>query len=397
MRKSERIITIVLDSVGIGSAPDATAFGDQGADTLGHLCSYWEGELALPQLTELGLGRICRDEPLKGVKARSKLSSAVGKMREISAGKDSMDGHWEMMGVPVKEPLDTFPNGFPYELVDKIEKFSNRKVLLNQPYSGTQAIKDYGEKQIAEGGLIVYTSGDSVIQVAAHEAVVPVDELYRICRFIRFTLDDSSWNVGRVIARPFVGQNPDDFERTANRHDFSMVPKQATVLDLLNANGVSVCGIGKINDIFSGRGIDSQVHTTSNLDGLNQILAALDNQKYKFVFANLVDFDSNYGHRRDAKGYGIELEQVDQKLRDVVSNISETDLLIVTADHGNDPTFRGNDHTREYVPLLVYSTNLSNADLGIRETFSDLGATILDNFGIEDNLINATSFLNQLR
>lgn len=396
MRRFERIITIVLDSVGIGAAPDAGKFGDQGADTLGHLCSYWDGRLELPQLSELGLSRIYRDEPLKGIKSQSKLSSAVGKMCEISAGKDSMDGHWEMMGVPVKEPLDIFPNGIPQELLTKIEKFSNRQVILNQPYSGTQAIKDYGQQQIAEGSLIIYTSGDSVIQVAAHEAIVSVDELYRICRFIRLTVDNSRWNVGRVIARPFIGQHPNNFQRTANRHDFSMVPKRETVLDLLNANKISVCGIGKINDIFSGRGIDTQIHTTCNLDGLNQVVLALSDQKHKFIFANLVDFDSSYGHRRDVQGYGRELERVDQKLRDVVANISEMDLLIITADHGNDPTFRGNDHTREYVPLLVYSPNLSNTDLGIRETFSDLGATILENFGVEDSLISATSFLSQL-
>ena len=396
MKRFERIITIVLDSVGIGEAPDAKSFNDQGADTLGHLCSYWNGKLAIPQLEDLGIGRILRATPLKGIKAKSGTSSAVGKMREVSAGKDSLDGHWEMMGVPVDSALDTFPNGFPQRLVEQIEQFSNRRVILNQVYSGTRAIEDYGEEQIAEGALIVYTSGDSVLQVAACETVVPVEELYRICRFIRFTLDDSGWQIGRVIARPFIRMDSGSFRRTANRRDYTIVPGHETVLDILSTNNISVCGIGKINDIFSGRGIDRKIHTTSNQDGLYQVINILEDKKYRFIFANLVDFDSQYGHRRDPRGYGKELERVDHLLQSVIAKISESDLLLITADHGNDPTFCGHDHTREYVPLIAYSPNLTNGDLGIRETFCDLGATVLENFNLKSKQNIGASFLSKL-
>ena len=396
MEKFKRIITIVLDSVGIGEAPDAEMFGDEGADTLGHLCAYWENNLAVPNLSQLGLGRINRPEPLVGITSSSQLPSFVGKMQEISAGKDSMDGHWEMMGVAVRTPLNMFPDGFPQLLISKIEKFSNRKVILNRAYSGTQAIYDYGEQQLAEGSLIVYTSGDSVLQIASNEAVVPVDELYRICRFVRITVDSSQWHIGRIIARPFVGQTSTNFQRTSNRRDYSMSPLRKTVLDQLVEHNVNVYGIGKINDIFSCRGISEQIHTMNNDDAVNQILHVMEHTSTGFVFANLVDFDSNYGHRRDPEGYGNELARVDQPLGEVLACLQSSDLLIITADYGNDPTFRGHDHTREYVPLIVYAACLSGGNLGIRPTFSDLGATILENFDIKAET-GGQSFLGELK
>ncbi|MFC6290436.1 phosphopentomutase [Levilactobacillus angrenensis] len=395
MRRFGRVILIVLDSVGIGAAPDAKQFGDVGADTLGHISQCFPNGLQIPEMTRLGLGNIRTDNPLRGIPVQKELISVVGKMKEVSAGKDSINGHWELMGVPISRPLNTFPNGFPTSLIDQIEHFSNRKVILNQVSSGMKAIQDFGERQKAEGSLIIYTTGDSVLQIAAHEDSVPVEELYRICRFIRTIVDQSELTVGRIIARPFIGRNRNNFERSNNRKDFSMVSTEETVLDLLTANGISVTGIGKVNDIFSSRGIEREIHTSSNLEGMDETIHAMRITSQGFVFVNLVDFDSKFGHCRDAQGYGEELARVDNKLKEVLQLITDNDLLIITADHGNDPTFKGTDHTREFVPIIAYSKEVVGKNIGVRNTYSDVGATILDNFRI-DNKGYGESFLNQL-
>lgn len=393
----DRIITIVLDSIGIGEAPDATKYDDTGADTLGHIGTYFDGKLALPNLQAIGLGNIARPTPIAGVTALGSPSGYFGKMAEISAGKDSMDGHWEMMGLPVTEPLGYFPKGFPAELIKQIEEFSGRKVVLNKPYSGTDAIKDYGEQQLKTGDLIVYTSGDSVLQIAAQTDVIPLEELYRICRYVRSITIDAPYRIGRVIARPYVGTDPTTFTRTSDRHDYTLKPDKPTDLDRLQGAGIATYGIGKINDIFSGQGLDDGVHTTSNVDGVEKTIEAVKSDRRGFIFTNLVDFDAMYGHRRNAQGDGDALMTFDRQLGDLMTVLRHQDLLMITADHGNDPTFRGTDHTREYVPLLAYSKQLpGNGDLGIRSPFSDLGATILDNFGVTGNQVGQ-SFLKLLK
>lgn len=300
------------------------------------------------------------------------------------------------MGLPVTSPLDVFPKGFPEALIVKIEQFTKRKVIVNRPYSGTEVIKDYGEQQVKDGSIIVYTSGDSVLQVAANEKIIPVDELYRICRFIRRCVDLDGLRIGRIIARPFIGNKKVNFERTSNRKDFTLEPDTGTAIDLIEKEGLTTIGIGKINDIFSGRGIDKQFHIKSNEDGMNCVIKTATTDFTGFAFTNLVDFDAKYGHRRDVQGYGEALMRTDKQIGRLIKNIKRDDLLIITADHGNDPTFRGTDHTREFVPLIVYSEGLDGGYLGTRDTFSDLGATILDNFNI-DNQLTGQSFLNRIK
>ncbi|MFT8407385.1 MAG: phosphopentomutase [Liquorilactobacillus nagelii] len=391
----KRIFTIVLDSVGTGAAHDASKFNDVGSDTLGHIGKFYNGKLQLPNLGKLGLSNL-RQEAISGVPKVSNTLGAFGKMEEISAGKDSMDGHWEMMGLPVLKPLSTFPNGFPPEIVEKLEKFSGRKILVNKPYSGTDIIHDFGEQQIKTGALILYTSGDSVLQIAAHEDIISVQELYKICRYARSLVNGPKYTVGRVIARPYVGSDKDHFVRTSNRHDFSLKPTGKTDLDLLQKSGLKVIGIGKINDIFSGQGIDSGFHNKSNLDGMDHVDQVMHTDFTGFCFTNLVDFDAMYGHRRNPKGFGEALMEFDKRLGHVLSELKPTDLLMITADHGNDPCFKGTDHSRENVPLLVYSPSMlrTNQSLGIRHTFSDMGATILENFNIK--AINGASFFQMI-
>ena len=305
-----------------------------------------------------------------------------------------MDGHWEMMELPVKKPLSTFPNGFPDSIIQKLEAFSGRKVIVNKPYSGTEVIHDYGEQQMKTGDLIVYTSGDSVLQIAAHEDVIPVEELYRTCRYARTLVNGPEYTVGRIIARPYVGPDKDHFVRTANRHDFSLEPTGETDLDHLKAAGLDVIGIGKINDIFSGHGITEGYHNESNMDGMDHVDHVMKEDFHGFCFVNLVDFDAMYGHRRNPEGFGKALMDFDQRLGTVLENMREDDLLLITADHGNDPCFRGTDHTREVTPLLVYSPSMKHPgqSLGTRGTFADLGATIMENFGVAGNQVG-TSFL----
>lgn len=391
----KRVFVIVMDSVGTGAAHDAAKFDDVGSDTLGHVGEYYKGALKLPNLSKLGISNL-RDTPIKGVPVADPAIGDYGKMEEISAGKDSMDGHWEMMGLPVMKPLSTFPNGFPQEIVDKLEKFSGRKVIVNKPYSGTEVIHDYGERQMETGELILYTSGDSVMQIAAHEDVIPVEELYKICEYARTLVNGPEYTVGRIIARPYVGPDKDHFTRTANRHDFSLKPIGETDMDRLRAAGYDVIGVGKINDIFSGEGIDKGYHNESNMDGMDHVDEVMKQDFTGFCFTNLVDFDAMYGHRRNPKGFGQALMDFDKRLGKVLDEMKPDDLLMVTADHGNDPGFKGTDHTRENVPLLVYSPsmNKSNQSLGLRKTFSDLGATILENFNVEP--VKGTSFYKEI-
>ncbi|MDO1605738.1 phosphopentomutase [Lactobacillus sp. YT155] len=393
--KYSRIIVIVLDSVGIGEASDADKYDDIGADTIGHIASNYKGDFRLKNLEVLGLGNIRKNKPLNRIKIQEFPMAHVGKMREVSAGKDSMDGHWEMMGLPVEQKMGFFPNGFPEEVIKKIEKFSGRKVIVNKPYSGTEVIKDYGEEQIRDGSLIVYTSGDSVLQIAANEGVISIEELYRICRYVRSLVDELNLMVGRIIARPYIGTNKSNFERTSNRRDYTMEPTGETVLDIMKSSNYDVIGIGKINDIFSGRGITNGIHTSSNDDGMNKIISLVKKNFHGLLFANLVDFDSKYGHRRDVEGYGKALMKVDKQLSNVLENLQNDDLLVITADHGNDPSFKGTDHTREYVPLIVYSPENQGGELETRTSFSDLGKSILENFDLENNL-PGKSFLNEL-
>lgn len=391
----KRVFVIVMDSVGTGAAHDAAKFDDVGSDTLGHVGEYYKGALKLPNLGKLGISNL-RDTPIEGVPVADPAIGDYGKMEEISAGKDSMDGHWEMMGLPVMKPLSTFPNGFPQEIVDKLEKFSGRKVIVNKPYSGTEVIHDYGERQMKTGELILYTSGDSVMQIAAHEDVIPVEELYKICEYARTLVNGPEYTVGRIIARPYVGPDKDHFTRTANRHDFSLKPIGETDMDRLRAAGYDVIGVGKINDIFSGEGIDKGCHNESNIDGMDHVDEVMKQDFTGFCFTNLVDFDAMYGHRRNPKGFGQALMDFDKRLGKVLDEMKPDDLLMVTADHGNDPGFKGTDHTRENVPLLVYSPSMNkpNQSLGLRKTFSDLGATILENFNVEP--VKGTSFYKEI-
>lgn len=393
----KRVFAIALDSIGIGEAPDAAKFDDVGADTLGHIGRFFNGALKLPNMQRLGLGNIRADDPIDGVPPIADPIGAYGKMTITSWGNDSLDGHWEMMCLPVRFTMATFPDGFPQSIVDALEKFSGRKVIVNKPYSGTEVIRDYGEHQMATGDLILYTSGDSVLQIAAHEDVIPLDELYRICAYARTLINGPDIVMGRVIARPYVGPDKDHFTRTSNRHDYGLEPVAKTVLDYLHEAGYDVLAVGKTNDIFSGHGIDRGWRNKSNMDGMDHVDEAMGIDFTGLCFANLVDFDAMYGHRRNAQGDGDALMDFDRRLGTVLDAMKEDDLLMITADHGNDPTYKGTDHTREFVPILAYSPSMAHpgTDLGVRKTASDMGATILDNFNVEGNG-EGTSFLPQI-
>ncbi len=404
MTKFNRVITIVVDSLGIGQAADSAQFNDVGADTLGHIAAFMGADWRLPHLQSLGIGNIRQDDEMVGLKPVVAPRAAFGRMAEISAGKDSMDGHWEMMGLPVMEPLGYFPDGFPDVLIKQIADFADRPVIVNRPYSGTDVIHDYGDEQLRTGALIVYTSGDSVLQIAANVDVIPLAELYRICEYVRGLTVDAPYRIGRVIARPYTYRSADDFTRTSDRRDYTLKPTAPTDLDRIQAAGIPTYGVGKINDIFSGQGLDDGVHTTSNHDGMVQTMRVVGSGRQGFIFTNLVDLDAMYGHRRNPAGAAQALEEFDQDLGTLLPMLGDKDLLIITADHGNDPTFRGTDHTRELVPLLAYSPSLVSAkshdepqqlELGIRQPFSDLGATILDNFGVENGTFGM-SFLDKL-
>lgn len=376
--KYKRIFLVVMDSVGIGEAPDADKFGDKGSDTLGHIAEKMNG-LNMPNMGSLGLSNI---REIKGIaKAENPLASYT-KMQEASSGKDTMTGHWEIMGLNISTPFRVFPEGFPEELISELEARTGRKIIGNKPASGTEILVELGEEHMKTGALIVYTSADSVLQIAAHEEIVPIDELYEICEIARELTLDEKYMVGRVIARPFVGE-PGDFKRTSNRHDYALKPFERTVMNELKDAGLDVIAIGKISDIYDGEGVTQSLRTVSNMDGMDKLIETLDMDFTGLSFLNLVDFDALYGHRRDPEGYGKALEEYDARLPEVLEKLREDDLLIITADHGNDPTHPGTDHTREYVPLLVYSKNVPGKELPLRETFADIGATVADNFQVK--------------
>ncbi len=374
----KRIHLIVLDSLGVGGAPDADAFGDAGANTLAHIADACGG-LALPALHALGLGNIL---PLRGVPPAPEPAGFFGAMREASNAKDTLTGHWELAGLAAQTPFRTWPDGFPPELLAAITEKTGRNILGNRAASGTEIIRELGPGHMASGAIILYTSADSVLQIAAHEDVVPVGELYAVCRACRELTLGEPYSIGRVIARPFAGE-PGAFRRTANRHDFAARPPAPTVLDTLKAAGLAVVALGKITDIFDGQGITRSVKTASNSDGMAKLTALLAEEFTGLAFLNLVDFDAEYGHRRDARGYGAALERFDGELSALLPRLGADDLLLLTADHGNDPLHGGTDHTRERVPLLAYSPRFSGGtDLGVRRTFADVGATVADNFSL---------------
>lgn len=375
----KRIFLIVLDSVGIGEAPDAVKFNDLGSDTLGHIAEHMGG-LKMPNMAKLGLSNI---REIKGIPVQAQPHAFFTKMQEASNGKDTMTGHWEIMGLNIEQPFKVFPEGFPAELLNALEEKTGRKIIGNKPASGTEILDELGEEHMKTGALIVYTSADSVLQIAAHEEIVPLDELYKICELARELTLDEKYMVGRVIARPFIGK-PGEFTRTANRHDYALKPFDRTVMNELKDSGLDVIAIGKISDIYDGEGITKSLRTKSNMDGMDKLNDTIGMDFTGLSFVNLVDFDALFGHRRDPAGYGKALEEFDARLTEVLEKLTEQDLLIITADHGNDPVHHGTDHTREFVPLLVYSPrNKMGKEMPLRDTFADVGATIADNFKVK--------------
>ena len=376
-----RVVCVILDGVGVGEAPDAADFGDTGSNSLGNTARL-VGPLRLPTLGRMGLGCIV---PVEGVPPASLPIGFHGKMTPVSRGKDSTSGHWELMGCVVDRPFPLYPNGFPAELVEEFERRIDRKVLGNKPASGTAIIQELGEEHLRSGRPILYTSQDSVFQVAAHESVIPRDELYRFCEIAR-SLMQGSHGVARVIARPFSGE-VGGFYRTAGRRDFSLPPTRRTVLDALVETNGTVLAIGKIHDLFGGRGITRHVPTNNNREGMEATLEAVGEPGWSLVFTNLIDFDMMWGHRNDARAYAIGLEEFDSHLPGLLERLGEDVLLVITSDHGNDPTTPSTDHSREFVPLLVYHRLLEegggNRDLGTRGTFADVGRTVADNFNLE--------------
>ena len=384
-----RAIILVCDSLGVGELPDARDFGDEGSNTLGHILRDENPDL--PTLASLGLLHTL-PQPASSVTPRG----AFGRMNEVSAGKDTTTGHWEMMGLVVREPFRTYPDGFPRDVMDEYERRIGRKTLGNKPASGTVILDELGEEHMRTGSPIVYTSGDSVFQVAAHEDVIPVEELWQICATAR-ELMRGEHNVGRIIARPFVGEKSGAFRRTANRKDFSVRPTGETVLERAHTAGKSVIGLGKIADIFDGVGIGTEIRTESNSDGMQKTLDLVRQSDADLIFTNLVDFDSKYGHRNDAAGYARALVTFDRELRTLVDSLRPDDLLFITADHGCDPTDVSTDHTREYVPLLIAGPSIrSGRSLGTRRTFADLGATVCDYLGISNEGLAGSSVLPEL-
>ncbi|WP_202077988.1 phosphopentomutase [Caldalkalibacillus salinus] len=388
----KRVFLIVMDSVGVGELPDAPEFNDEGAHTLGHIAEKMNG-LRMPNMQKLGLGNIVS---VQGIDPVDQPLGVHGKMKEISAGKDTMTGHYEIMGLKVEEPFRTFTEtGFPRDLIEAFEKRVGRKVIGNKAASGTEILKELGPEHMETGHLIVYTSSDSVFQIAAHEEIVPLDELYEICEVAReLTLEDP-YKLGRVIARPFVGK-PGAFERTPNRRDYALSPFAPTVMSHLKEANFDSIALGKISDIYDGEGVTDSVKTKSNEDGMHKLLEQCQRDLQGLVFLNLVDFDAVYGHRRDPVGYGKALEAFDQQLAEVLPALKEDDLLMITADHGNDPVHHGTDHTREYVPVIAYTPSMKKTvDLGVRATFADIGATVADIFNVKAPSIGK-SFLPEI-
>jgi phosphopentomutase len=384
----KRAAIVILDGVGIGEAPDAALYGDTGSDTLGNVARACGG-LALPRLERFGLGNI---RPLEGMRRRGDAAGAWGTMRPASAGKDSIAGHWEIAGVHLERAFPTFPNGFPRDVIEKFSRETGRGVIANVVGSGTDVIERYAAEHVATGSWIVYTSADSVFQIAAHEQVIPLDELYLGCEIARKMLVPPN-DVSRVIARPFEGA-PGSYMRTANRRDYSIEPPSETLLDALSNAGIPRAGVGKVDDLFAGRSLTSH-HTASNAEGIRGIKTWLSTAESGFLFANLVDFDQLYGHRNDVAGFYGALREFDAALPSITSRLKEDDLLFITADHGNDPTTPSTDHARERVPLLVGGMRVVPRDLGDRDTFSDLGATVAEWFGLSFRG-RGKSFLSEL-
>lgn len=387
---NRRAILIILDSLGVGEMPDCQLFGDQGCNTLQNTAAA-VGGLSLPNLQKLGLGNITE---VLGVSANHQPQAAYGRMNERSRGKDTTTGHWEMMGLILDQPFPTYPDGFPVEVIQEFEHRISRKTLGNKVASGTVIIEELGREHMQTGYPIVYTSADSVFQIAAHEEIIPLEDLYHMCQTAREMLVGEH-AVGRVIARPFVGK-PGSFKRTSNRHDYSLQPP-VHIMDILIEQGCEVIGVGKIKDIFAGRSVTTAIPTTSNQDGVDQVLAAMQPDFRGLIFANLVDFDQLYGHRNDPHGYARAIEEFDRRLPELLGHMGPEDLLIITADHGCDPTTEGTDHTREYVPLLVYGPSIQPADLGTRETFADVGQSIADHLGVKAENMAGKSFLPEVR
>ena len=382
MNKYKRMFVIVIDSVGIGEMPDAEKFGDKGANTLVHTARE-AGGLKVPVMNSLGLGDLA---PILGTSIVKHPHSYALRLRETSAGKDTMTGHWEMMGINTTKPFQTFTDtGFPQSLIDELAEKTGHKIIGNKAASGTEILVELGEQQMRENSLIVYTSADSVLQIAAHEEVTGVKELYRCCDIAREICMKPEYFVGRIIARPFIGTNKHNFKRTANRHDLAVSPTGTTTSDVLKNNGFMVSSIGKINDIFNTMGVVKAQKTVSNLDGMNKTIEEAKNHDFTgLCYVNLVEFDSEFGHRRNAIGYAKALEEFDVKLGELLKVLKDDDLVMVTADHGNDPVHHGTDHTREKVPLLIYSKSINTGRyLDERETFAVIGASVLENFGLK--------------
>ena len=381
MQRFQRIFVVVCDSMGMGAMPDAAAFGDDGADTLGHIATHVE-HFHLPHFEKLGLGNL---KPMDKVAAADAPLAKYCPLREASAGKDTMTGHWEMMGLKTEKPFITFTDtGFPPELIRELEERCGKQVIGNKAASGTEILEELAEQEINEGKMIVYTSADSVLQICGNEETFDLQNLYRCCEIAREITMKDEWKVGRVIARPYVGKKKGEFKRTANRHDYAVKPFGRTTLNVLKDAGYDVISIGKINDIFVTEGITEAQHSESSVHGMEQTIAVAKRDDWKgLCFVNLVDFDALWGHRRDPVGYGAEIERFDEKLGELLPLLREDDLLIITADHGNDPTWTGTDHTREKVPFMAYSPSMKEGGaLPEQESFAVIGATITDNFGL---------------
>lgn len=380
-KKYKRIFTIVIDSLGAGAMPDAAEYGDAGTDTLGHISESVDS-LVIPNLQKLGMANL---HPLKQVEAVAKPLAHYGKLREASTGKDTMTGHWEMMGLHITKPFKTFTDtGFPQELIAELEKRTGHKVIGNKAASGTAILDELAEEEIATGHMIVYTSADSVLQICGNEETFGLEELYRCCEIAREITMKDEWKVGRIIARPYVGKKKGEFKRTSNRHDYALKPYGRTALNALKDKGYDVISVGKIADIFDGEGITEANKSKSSVHGMEQTIEIAQKDFTGLCFVNLVDFDALWGHRRNPEGYAQELEKFDVKLGELLPLLREDDLLIITADHGNDPTHTGTDHTREKVPFIAYSPSMKeNGQLPESDTFAIIGATIADNFGVD--------------
>lgn len=403
MNKYKRIFAIVLDSLGIGEAKDSANFcqnknvNDVGSNTWKHISEQFPNGMNIPNLNSFGIRDLCE---VKGTSFVSHNNSFSAKLNEVSLGKDTMTGHWEMMGIYTTKPFQTFTEtGFPQDLLDELTKRTGYKFIGNYAASGTEILKDLGEQSLQEGSLIIYTSSDSVLQICANEDTVGLDELYRVCKVARELCMEDKWFVGRVIARPFVGKTKETFKRTPNRHDYAVSPSGITAMNILKDNGIDVRCVGKINDIFNGSGVSTTVSIKSNTDGVNKTIELIKDQDFKkgFCFVNLVEFDSEYGHRRNPIGYGEAIELFDKQLTEIIDNLRDDDLLMITADHGNDPTWPGSDHTREKVPLLCYSKSIKDGkNLGDLNSFAVIGDTILSNFGLKKDESMIGSTINEL-